>query len=987
MCLCVPVHALFQRAFRLDTDDDSEDPLVSFLLQVTGPAHIPWSDPVWQELLHGYNVWVHVQHDESSGSAGGGGVLNRACALQIQYAPRTSNLAALVMHVTRLLQELTRTLPNNNNSNYSTTTTTAAPPLTATSASITNGSNDAVPSRIYQHPSDATTTNPHRGNNNYNTQVVDNDDETDAAAAVSAFSNRISLVAKARAVSGALNLARILAHAVLAASSSTKTETDNDSNQRRPRHPNKNTTAAAHPSRRPYAHLSAATAAWNIHNADPLKESFTYHCREDGTRQDVGVELLQSLMQFLSHLPLLEDIPELYDCGTLALQLLLVLLSTQLYQPMQSSFQRQQQIVGPNSNNNNNSVDENDETYSFWTLLFQQAKDNEKDDNNNLSSSSSWSPRLVLRVLMEWQMQRPEVPTRSIQYHGYILAQQVVSAKGEKVAADGMYESHLVVLAQQQPSHIAIDDNSNNGHPSSSTAQKYTNGNKALNQLHHTSIMARSASHPSVLDATRGILELSSKIMLLPFRLMSLALGLWSIHQLQDGSTKYDQAFKQHLRRTGGRKSSRTRDVLWLTMSPIADLATSVLLLLTNNERNGENNPFRIELASLADNRWEDDGNDLPDLPDKMQVDNHIDRDSDVFHNSFVSEEQTSLLLLTPGTSRQKRMISLNNSRPSSLTVNFERLFATFGATAHTEPGALLLYTLLQASPTFASSIAVRSDLDTLVLPLLRTFYFATSLRYHVASQQDYHSRRNGGNEKGQNSSISQAVNDGSPAASRSSLRDCPFRSQSQLYVIIILLLLFSQDPSFGSDAFRRVLVASVPWYKERFLKDISLGSILLLVLLRSLSFNLNRQHDAFLLSNCCAVLMNLSTSVVDLHDYTAMRLVSLTVSTMKRYLILLKDNPNNDDDDLTTPTSMHGEAVRTLLGILQQCLNRKNIHKNLHLVYALVYHQADLTRLISLSGTYWDALDCFVFYIALTSNNNTQAALLKRAKSVAYKM
>ena len=54
---------------------------------------------------------------------------------------------------------------------------------------------------------------------------------------------------------------------------------------------------------------------------------------------------------------------------------------------------------------------------------------------------------------------------------------------------------------------------------------------------------------------------------------------------------------------------------------------------------------------------------------------------------------------------------------------------------------------------------------------------------------------------------------------------------------------------------------------------------------------------------------MNLSPSIVDLHDYAAMRLASLTVSSMKRYLSLRKQNPDNDEDDLTTPTSMHGEA------------------------------------------------------------------------------
>ena len=82
-------------------------------------------------------------------------------------------------------------------------------------------------------------------------------------------------------------------------------------------------------------------------------------------------------------------------------------------------------------------------------------------------------------------------------------------------------------------------------------------------------------------------------------------------------------------------------------------------------------------------------------------------------------------------------------------------------------------------------------------------------------------------------------------------IRDCPFRSQSQLYVIVILLLLLSQDSSFGREVFRRITVDAIPWYKERNLKNVNLGSVIILTFLRSLLFNLNRLSDDFLLNNC----------------------------------------------------------------------------------------------------------------------------------------
>ena len=157
----------------------------------------------------------------------------------------------------------------------------------------------------------------------------------------------------------------------------------------------------------------------------------------------------------------------------------------------------------------------------------------------------------------------------------------------------------------------------------------------------------------------------------------------------------------------------------------------------------------------------------------------------------------------------------------------------SFGRTLHTESGALLLYTILQSSPSFAESLAVRSDLDSVVLPLLPTLYFAS--RSNTFMAKDYTSKC---------SSIT--AKDTSSSMSLLDIRSCPFRTQSQLYVVVVLLLLFSQDLSFGRDVFRQVIVVTVPWYKERRLKCINLGSVILLTVLRSVLFTLNRLRDVF---------------------------------------------------------------------------------------------------------------------------------------------
>jgi dymeclin len=246
----------------------------------------------------------------------------------------------------------------------------------------------------------------------------------------------------------------------------------------------------------------------------------------------------------------------------------------------------------------------------------------------------------------------------------------------------------------------------------------------------------------------------------------------------------------------------------------------------------------------------------------------------------------------------------------------------------------LFLYTLFQVCPSIAETMVIRSELDRLVLPLLRTLYFSSNTQTYVAND------------------FAAAKGTHPPSTKTLNIRSCPFRSLSQLYVIIILLLLFSQDTIFGRDAFRRIRISHVPWYKERNLRGINLGSVIVLTLLRSLMFNLQRIQDNFLLSNCCAVLLNLSPSIVDIHEYTAMRLVSVTVAIMKRNTKLrtgsvrqTNEKTGSVEDMLSTPLGMYDEVAQTLLETIYHCLSPKTIERNLHLVYALVYHQADFNR------------------------------------------
>ena len=209
----------------------------------------------------------------------------------------------------------------------------------------------------------------------------------------------------------------------------------------------------------------------------------------------------------------------------------------------------------------------------------------------------------------------------------------------------------------------------------------------------------------------------------------------------------------------------------------------------------------------------------------------------------------------------------------------------------YNEVGSLVLYALLQSSPIFAKSLAVRSgnDLENLVLPLLRTLYVSSSSSHHISGRTTM--SRSKGTEM--------------------QVMERPFRSPSQLYVILILFLIFSQDASFPTDSLRRSNIPQLVWFKERQLKNISLGSLLVLSLLRCITFNLNRMRDPFLLSNCCTVLLNLSPNIANLHSYASMRLVSVLLATMKRFTVLVMKNGGRvaGEEDVTSLLGMYSEV------------------------------------------------------------------------------
>ncbi len=855
-------------AYSLNSSDD----LSKCLYQTTGPAHIPYNDSRWQQLLLHYDRLVHLH---SSTLSTHDDVVGTACAQCAKYSSTSSNLAALTLHTSRMLRDLQSDLENYNN-------------------------NDGESSK-----------------------------------------HRITIIGKARATCGALNLLRLLSHeTIVQACDSAKVQEQGD------------TEGSNY-----YSEQPPGSDTNNL-----LKESFTYRSRQSSgsgdQENDAAVQIISSIILFLSTVGAsatsaseIISIPEIYDVIVQTLSLLLVLLSTQLYQPMVSSAEAADSEI-PHGNFFLDKFME----YSSWQRQNYRAQQQQRHDNNVGVNE----PMALLSACLNWLVERPAPPRRSIASHYVELTKAVAQQMTDFVLSnDGMYEDSCIVMAASPkneqndvspsvstfPLQTASDEEAmaNN----LTTVALGTDDSVALSSKgHNTRDISSFKKRSIVLQPIRSILLLSSTVLLLPIRLVRLAftvLGRKEHAILPEDVSKDDHTLFQQIQ-TNCEKSSwnKTNNILLLTDSPIADLSTALILLVSNNYRahgvNGRSalrNPFRVELASLNDTRWAKDD---------------------------ISRQDGSLLPMSS---------NVGDSQATSLSINFELLFKAFGRISHSELGALTLYTMLLSSPIFAESVAARSDLDLVIIPLLRSLYFSSVTKHNNLFQ-----KKGASVQKTPFQQLSQT--------------DKPYRSQSQLYVILILLLIFSQDPSFGRDSFRRVSIPEVKWYKERQIKSISLGSMILLVLLRVITFNLNMLHDEFLLSNCIAVLLNLSPHIVQLHKYVATRLTFVAISCFKRYLVLLAENGGipEEEGDLSSTLGMHGEvshssalshldiltsfsnslrrnhhceqACQTFLQLIKHSVRPKCVEDNIHLVYALLVEQRDIQKICQ--RKYFCCYNCCLF-------------------------
>ena len=100
-------------------------------------------------------------------------------------------------------------------------------------------------------------------------------------------------------------------------------------------------------------------------------------------------------------------------------------------------------------------------------------------------------------------------------------------------------------------------------------------------------------------------------------------------------------------------------------------------------------------------------------------------------------------------------------------------------------------------------------------------------------------------------------------------------RTQNQIYMILIVLLIMSQGEIFNANVNKIQITQQISWIKKRILTNTTHGRLIIIVLTRTVRFNMAKLRDVYLHTNCFAALANMAPHFRDVSAYAAQSLGS----------------------------------------------------------------------------------------------------------------
>ncbi|PAA55814.1 hypothetical protein BOX15_Mlig005385g3, partial [Macrostomum lignano] len=184
-------------------------------------------------------------------------------------------------------------------------------------------------------------------------------------------------------------------------------------------------------------------------------------------------------------------------------------------------------------------------------------------------------------------------------------------------------------------------------------------------------------------------------------------------------------------------------------------------------------------------------------------------------------------------------------------------------------------------------------------------------------------------------------------------------KSSHQVYMALIVLLMLTECQQFCTRVHEiQLQPASVSgWFTERHLGLVSLGSLLAIVLCRTVQLNVGRTRDKYLHTNCLAALANMSTYFAGLHPYACQKLLGLFAHLAKKQKKLvdeMRSRPANMAE-LEADRASVEDLMRCILEIVNNALTHR-LAENPHLVYTQL-HQRELYQPFSTHPAFQDIL------------------------------
>ncbi|TPX39409.1 hypothetical protein SeLEV6574_g07232 [Synchytrium endobioticum] len=259
---------------------------------------------------------------------------------------------------------------------------------------------------------------------------------------------------------------------------------------------------------------------------------------------------------------------------------------------------------------------------------------------------------------------------------------------------------------------------------------------------------------------------------------------------------------------------------------------------------------------------------------------------------------------------------SVASTGNSSARISFRLLYDRICSTIPSEETSLLLYLLMLQNDHFRVYVLCRSDMDGFVLPILKHIIESLEMK----------------------------------------------RRYSQLYILLIVILILTQDGSWNENV-HQMLISPPSWFNTT-VKSLSLGGFIMLILIKTIQVNLSQHKDMYFHVNCLAALANMSAKTVNMQSIVAQKLIMLLDQVTKRYIRIMSgsistaSSPVTPMPALVTPSSheavldsvdykIYSDLIALILEIVNSIMSQ-TLQFNPQLAYALLHRRDMFARIFA---------------------------------------